>query len=141
MTRHAPGPTACGSAWGRVAATWTIAASKGFRFDLGPTGGVEVDFVETRSTSLPSSRLREPAGEASGTVGALALLRFAIARGADMFVAAGADVDLAPRRYVVRRGPSSETAFDPWPVRPSLTFGFTLALAGAPPFEAPQGAP
>lgn len=129
------------AATGRVAATWTIAGSKGFRFDLGPTGGVEVDFVETRSTSLPSSRLREPAAEASGTVGALALLRFGIARGADMFAAAGADVDLAPRRYVVRRGPSSETALDPWPVRPSLTFGFTLALAGAPPFEAPQAAP
>jgi hypothetical protein len=48
----------------------------------------------------------------------------------------GADVDPAPRRYVVDRGASRESVFAMGRVRPSLFIGLSVSFAGAPQFGA-----
>jgi hypothetical protein len=63
-------------------------------------------------------------------LGALAMVRFGVARTADVFLAMTGDVDLAPHRYVLVRGSRTEQVFEPWRVRPALAFGFTFDVAG-----------
>jgi hypothetical protein len=96
--------------------------------------------VSPRATGLPQNRLNPPTTDVSGIVGPLAIIHIALGSRAGFSFAVGADVDLAPRRYLVEAGSNVDVVFQPWVVRPTFLVGFDFTLVGAPMFP-PRSAP
>jgi hypothetical protein len=125
----------------RIAPTLKIAGGDGWMLEAGPEAGIDALWTTPRSTELPGGRLAASDTAVSPVIGALVAAHVALGARADLVVAAVGDVDLAPRRYVVREGPDSEAVFAPIRFRPAIMAGFTFTMAGASAYPAREGAP
>lgn len=106
--------------------------------DLGVGGGVDVIHVESRSESIPSSRL-QPGTTRTDPIATAALTgRVAIVPRLDLSLAFALDLDLASRRYIVDEGGSATVVLQPSRLRPALLVGVTFTALGAPRFTAPS---
>jgi hypothetical protein len=98
---------------------------------LGPALGADVFFVSPQAVSVPSERVNGGSTDVSPMLGGVLGARYAVTRGAEMFVMGGFDVDLRPHRYVVHDEQRvSEVPFEPSRVRPYLALGFDFTVAG-----------
>jgi hypothetical protein len=79
---------------------------------------------------------------ASPIVGGLVALHLSVGSTADLFLAATADVDLAPPSYRVKIGSRTDEIYTAARVRPALALGFTFNVLGASPYApAREGSP
>lgn len=117
-----------------VRVTPSIAVLRVGRFDLvvGAGLGLDVLHVEPRSDVLPRSVLRDATTRVDPIVTGALSARVALVPRVYVFAAVGADLDLASRPYVVQRGSTQETLFEPWRVRPTVTLGIAFSALGAP---------
>lgn len=99
----------------------------------GVGGGVDVWITDTTSNDLPASSL---ASTTRTTPIATASVkgRLAVAKSADVVLAALIDGDLAPSRYVVNDQGARQAFFNPNRVRPALFLGFSFTLLGPDPY-------
>ncbi len=116
----------------RLTPTVRLFGGRTWFIEAGAEGGADVFWVTPRSTGLPRRFIDGETTNASPIVGALVGGRFALGPRADFVFALAADVDLAPHRYVIHDGASTDVAFEPWLVRPTLVLGLDFTLAGAP---------
>jgi hypothetical protein len=125
----------------RLAPTFRLFGGRRWYVEAGPEIGVDVLWTTPRANSagLPSGRLGADSTDASPMLGALAAAHLAVGQGADLFVAAAADVDLGPHRFVAMEGKTPDPVFEQWRLRPALLLGFTFTLAGAPQYASVEG--
>lgn len=109
-----------------------------FVVSLGPSVGTDVFFVTPQALSVGNDQVGKGTTDVSPLLGGVLGARYAVTRGAEMFVLFGVDVDLKPHRYVVHDGADvSDVAFLPSRVRPSLSLGFDFTVAGRSSGEEP----
>jgi hypothetical protein len=125
----------------RLAPTVRLAGGAGWFVEAGPEAGLDVIWATPESSGLPAGRLDPSRTDLSPMLGAFAAAHLAVGSTADLFLALSADADLAPPRYVMHEGATSEEVFLPWRVRPGLMLGFTFTLAGVPAYPARGGEP
>lgn len=117
--------------------TVSVRALGGVRLALGPFAldgqlgaGFDSLFTETRSTTLLRAQLRDR-HEVSPVLSAQLAARYRIAPTTELLLAATADLDLLPRRYVAELLGERTVLLETWRVRPSILLGFTFdVLAG-----------
>jgi hypothetical protein len=105
-----------------------------WRLDAAVGGGADVFITEARSNILPPGAVAAVRADASPVLSAQVTGRFGIARSADVWVGVMVDVDLAPRRFVVNVGGTTEELYLPWRVRPAVLLGFSFAPVGKEPY-------
>jgi hypothetical protein len=98
--------------------------------EVGAGGGIDV-FSLTHGQAPPEARLATDRTETSFVLASLVAMHFAPSSSFRLFVAAGVDWDLAPRRYVLERDGARTTVLAPLAVRPGVTFGFAFDVASA----------
>ncbi len=109
-----------------------------FVMSLGPSAGADVFFITPQGLTVPDDHVNAGTTDVSPVLGGVLGARYAVTRGAEMFLDFGLDVDLKPHRYVVHDGPNiSEIAFLPSRVRPALSLGFDFTVAGRASGEEP----
>jgi len=103
---------------------------------LSPGLGAGVDFLSVRpeSSVVADSALHPSTTHADGVVSGFIAARAALVDRLSLDVLFGADVDVAPPRYIADGSGNGEAVFSPWRARPVLFVGLTFAL-GAPDFE------
>jgi hypothetical protein len=94
--------------------------------------GLDLFAVEGRSISLPQGSFDRLRLQGSLLLGALVALRIAVSGATSLLIAAGADLDLMPRRYVIDLNVGREVLFEAWPVRPALVAGFSFDAGRTP---------
>lgn len=126
----------------RLAPTLALVATERFLLEAGADLGADVFFTDARSNDVPSSRLTQGVTRASPIVGGLVALHLSVGSTADLFLAATADVDLAPPSYRVKIGSRTDEIYTAARVRPALALGFTFNVLGASPYApAREGSP
>ncbi len=102
-----------------------------FVVSLGPSAGADVFFITPQGLTVPADHVNAGTTDVSPVLGGVLGARYAVTRGAEMFLDFGLDVDVAPHRYVVQDGANvSDVAFLPSRVRPALSLGFDFTVAG-----------
>lgn len=125
----------------RLAPTVALVATERFLLEAGAELGADVFFSDARSNDVPASRLLTGQTRASPIVGGLVVGHLSVGATADLFVAAIADVDLAPPSYRVKIGSRTDEIFTAARVRPALAIGFTFNVLGASPYPPREASP
>jgi hypothetical protein len=118
----------------RLLAQLTPVRGDNWRLDAALGGGADVFVTATRTALAAPNAAVLPQGTAAPVLTAQLTGRFGLVRSADLWLGVMADVDLAPRRFVVAVGNTSELLYQPWRVRPSIMLGFSLAPVGREPY-------
>jgi hypothetical protein len=98
--------------------------------NLGVGAGFDTMTVTPRSPNLPSSNLYPTTTRTDAILSAMATAHAALFPGVVFLVSAGADVDLASRRYVLAQGSAETDVLAPWRVRPMVLAGFGFTAFG-----------
>jgi hypothetical protein len=118
----------------RLLAQLTPLRGDDWRLDAALGGGTDIFITAARSTVLPPGSIVNVRADATGVLSAQVLFRLGVARSADLWLGVMADLDLAPRRYVVNVGGTIEEVYQPWRVRPAFLLGFSFAPVGKDPY-------
>ena len=98
--------------------------------NLGVGAGFDTMTVTPRSPNLPTSNLYPTTTRTDPILSAMATVHAALFPGVVFLVSAGADVDLASRRYVLAQGSDETDILAPWRVRPMVLAGFGFTALG-----------
>lgn len=112
----------------RLAPGVTTRLSGALELDATLGVGIDVLHVDARATGV-NVVASEPTTRAYLVVAPVVALRVRLG-GVRLTVGGGVDVDLTRRRYVVATPNGDVPALEPWPVRPVLTLGVALPVAG-----------
>jgi hypothetical protein len=113
---------------------------KGGTIEPAVHGGI--DLVTLSPTSAPPfATLEPPTRRVQAVFGASVNVRFRVASTADIVIAAGADVDATPRRWIIASNSGGESFFETGRVRPYVTLGFDWTVLDASPRSKPEGTP